>query len=164
MSSIVVSQRNQREFLFYLLGGTMVLFLLLMTALAVWYARPIIPPTKIVVGNVADFPPSDEPYFAGTEPYIILTNIEGQIYIFEPYLPYEGKRCRLLWRSDEGFFEDPCWAFARFGLDGEIVRTYLPSMRPMDRYAYEIDENGQIIMDISQIIEGQVAGELIGLD
>lgn len=167
MSATTVKGQNRQEVLFYLLGGTVVLFLLLLGSLAVWYGLPAVPSTKVTIGNVDEFPVRQTAYYV-REAAVWVSNTGEEIYVFAPTAPQVnwselwGDGCYYKWNEATGRFEDPCSGF-KFGLDGfALEESYGFTRDRLDQYRYEIRADGRIIVDFDEVILGEPQAKEIG--
>jgi hypothetical protein len=143
---------SKREKLFSLEIAALLLALISVIAGALWYAYP----RHIYhsIGNVADFPPSQEPYRIqindGAHAWVV--NTGSELIIFEEHVP-RPSGCAYLWVPMNHNFEDPCIG-AHFSLTGELI--YGPAMRDLDRYVYRInDYKIEMQTDQPPIIKGE---------
>jgi hypothetical protein len=111
--------------------------LLVMCAL-VWYMSPRLHP--IVIGSVADFPPSVNPYRVTTQEYMLYIVNTGDMLIALDARATADQypnmaRMNVIWVDANGRYEDPLTA-SRYTLMGDYL--YGPANRGLDRYETRI--------------------------
>lgn len=161
MSTIAYPKINRRESLYYLLAATVLLFVLTAAGLAIWYTLPIVQPTKVVVGNVADFDSAERPYLITDhmpEHRFWVVNTGAGVFAFLGKTPnwYWAETygaCSFAWNEATDRFEDPC-SGDKFALTGELIDASArgPIRTHLDQYAVSVTAEGQITVDLSTVI------------
>jgi hypothetical protein len=140
---------NRREFTYYFFFATLVVLGVALLVGVIWMLLPA--PNRTLVGDVADFPPSDQPYrvfINGSPLYVVSTGDE--LIALDPVVKKLAKSCRVVWVPINTRFEDPCWG-AKFDLRGNYLDG--PASRGLDQYPLRI-EKSQVWVDPSQTIPG----------
>jgi nitrite reductase/ring-hydroxylating ferredoxin subunit len=142
---------NQREFLMMSFFTTAVLLAITLLAALIWLLLPYQPLTT--VGEVADFPPSDQPYQTyNVDTPIFIVNTGGEIFAFSKRTPRpEPWDCWYTWNSASSQFIDPC-SGSKFALDGTLQEG--PAERGLDRYEVRM-RNGRLQINFNELILGQ---------
>ncbi|MCC7361335.1 MAG: hypothetical protein IT317_17750 [Anaerolineales bacterium] len=125
---------------------------LLVGVALVFYASALTLPGRRLVGRVADFPPSAEPYAvmdAGRVAFY-LVNLAGELLALEPDQPTRPAQCWARWDEVHQVYSDPCYG-ARYTLDGAWCDG--PAVRDLDRYAVEVN-NGRVWVYTDYVIAG----------
>lgn len=142
---------NRRELLMTSFLATAVLLAIALIAALIWLLLPYQPLTT--VGDLADFPPSDQPYQTynlDTPIYIVNTN--GEIFAFSKRTPApEPWDCNYAWVPANNEFTDPC-SGSKFALDGTLLEG--PAERGLDRYEVQV-VNGRLQINLNKLILGQ---------
>ena len=130
---------------------TAVLLAITLLAALIWLLLPYQPLTT--VGEVADFPPSDQPYQTyNVDTPIFIVNTGGEIFAFSKRTPRpEPWDCLYTWNSASSQFIDPC-SGSKFALDGTLQEG--PAERGLDRYEVRV-RNGRIQVNLNELILGQ---------
>jgi hypothetical protein len=140
--------RVSRSFLTFSLLTSLILFGLILSKLIFSYVYP--PKQEYLVGEISLFPPADHPYSIDeVNNRLYLVNTGKDTLIFH-WLTPGSAHCRYKWHDRERVFIDPCYG-TQFTLDGSYLTG--PPRRGLDRYAVRL-EAGQIIVDLSNIVEG----------
>jgi hypothetical protein len=140
--------RVTSSFLWISLLTSLIFFGCVLTVLIIRFATP--PEQEYLVGEISLFPPADYPYSIDeVNNRIYLVNTGKDILIFH-WLTPGSAHCRYKWHDRERVFIDPCYG-TQFTLDGSYLTG--PPRRGLDRYAVRL-EAGQIIVDLSNIVEG----------
>ncbi len=140
---------NRRELAYYFFFATLVVLGTALLVGAIWMLRPAL--NRALVGEVADFPPNDQPYRVfvhGSPLYVVSAG--GELMALYPVVKKAVRNCRVVWVPINMRFEDPCWG-AKFDLRGHYLSG--PASRGLDQYPLRI-EKGQIWVDLSQTIPG----------
>lgn len=104
--------------------------------------------SRIVAGQVAEFPPGNVRQIGAGQFYISHVEGEGLLALWHR-CTHLG--CTVPWREDEGQFNCPCHS-SFFNRTGEV--TGGPAPRPMDLFPIEIVD-GEVIVETGQPIERQ---------
>ncbi len=142
---------NRRELLTAAFLATAVLLIITLIAALVWLLLPY--QQLATVGNVADFPPSDQPYPSNyTDIPVFIVNTGNGIFAFSKRTPRpEPWDCIYAWVPANGEFTDPC-SGSKFALDGTLLEG--PAERGLDRYEVRV-QNGRIQINFDKLILGQ---------
>lgn len=133
---------NRREFSYYLLLATMVVFLVGLGTAATWYATPRIQTEWVHRLAVADYPPSEIPYSMQREGhYFWLVNRDGAFLALNPVSP-DGWGCFHAWNMPNMRFENPC-SGSKYGLDGSWVEGDVPL--GLGRYLVEVEGDRVVV-------------------
>jgi hypothetical protein len=140
---------HRREILSYLLILSALALTLGIGAALIQYLTPDRP--TVSIGSVSEYPPGAEPRWVavGTWQFWVV-NLDGEIVVFNPVSTLRSLPCRVKWTSNQRF-ESPCGG-EKFEIDG--TWAFGPAPRDMDRYGYTIDERGQIMVDVWDVILG----------
>ena len=106
----------------------------------------------VQVGNIADFPASEQPYILFDEQLIVI-NRGGNFQLFHPWATDEHPHkpgCELAWVAHEHYFGDPC-GYSRFNFEGQPL--YGLAKRDLDQFAFQIVD-GMLFYDPTSQIKG----------
>jgi hypothetical protein len=140
---------NRREFTYYFFFATLVVLGVALLVGVIWMLLPA--PHWALVGDVADFPPSDQPYrvFVNESPLYVVS-AGGELMVLNPTVKKLPKSCRVVWVPTNMRFEEPCWG-AKFDLRGNYLDG--PASRGLDQYPLKIEKD-RIWVDVSHTIPG----------
>lgn len=147
---MIWEKSNRRELAYHTLIGAMVLLIALATAATLWYLTPR--PRLVMIGNVKNFPPADDPYYIaqGDAVYLFIVNTGQEFIAFDARSTTTEERCRVKWVPINERFEDPCCG-SKFTLDGTYIEG--PAVRNLDRYPVTI-RGEQVWVNLSQPMLG----------
>lgn len=138
---------NRRELCLYLL--LIALFTLIGTLIWIGFRYALPQPKLVVVGNLADFPPSNEPYrYVNDKVDVYIVNTENKLFAFVPKTPNVWQ-CKVRWVSANQRFEEPCLG-AKFALTGAYL--FGPGVRGLDRYNVHVTATNQLVVDLAQVM------------
>jgi len=141
------NQLKLHEFCIYLLLIALFTFIGALVWIGLRYALP--PPKLELVGNLADFPPSNEPYHYTNEKVdIYIVNTENKVLALIPKTPSLWQ-CNVRWVSANKRFEEPCLG-AKFALTGAYL--FGPGARGLDRYPIRMTATNQLLVDLSKVM------------
>jgi hypothetical protein len=153
-----LSPLTRREVTFYFLFASLLLLAVALVGIVFWAVTP--PRNERPVGTLADFPPSDQPYYVGVGiTGVWLVNVNGELLALNPQLGTFGgrMRCNVHWILTNNRFEDPC-SGAKLRLDGiwlEPSTSFQPTHDPkgLERYKVEV-RNGEVWIDLAVVTPG----------
>lgn len=141
----------QREASYFLLFGTIILFILMLLGASYWMLLPR-DSLPVSIGRVDAYPPSERPYrIDEIDGWVV--NIDGELLVFHGVATYQwegsehGTPCLYAWNEPNMRFEDPCWG-SKYWLNGTVVES--PATRDLDRYAFRV-RGGEILVDTSTV-------------
>jgi len=148
--TVFVNRHQRQERMGYCLLAALFALLELAATVAFRYTLP--QPNLVLLGSVADFPPSPTPYrFLDERAIVYVVNTGKELLVFDPRTTHPTIRCEVIWYEPNHRFEDPC-----LGTKFDLVGNYLvgPAMRNLDRYALS-ESNGQLWVNLHQLQPGQ---------
>lgn len=142
---------NRRELLMTSFVAAAVLLAITLIAALIWLLLPYQQFTT--VGDVANFPPSDQPYRSNyTDTPVFIVNTGDEVLAFSKRTPRpEPWDCIYAWVPANSEFTDPC-SGSKFALDGTLLEG--PAERGLDRYEVRV-QNGRIQINFDNLILGQ---------
>ncbi|MFN8487640.1 MAG: hypothetical protein U0350_08625 [Caldilineaceae bacterium] len=141
------SRLKLRELCIYLL--LISLFTLIGTLMWIILRYALPQPKLVLVGNLADFPPSNEPYhYVNEKVDVYIVNTENKLLALIPQTPNLWQ-CNIRWVNANNRFEEPCLG-AKFALTGAYL--FGPGVRGLDRYPVRMTDTHQLLVDLSQVI------------
>jgi len=108
------------------------------------------PPTKYKAGSVDNFPLESVTLNKEQKVYIVRAK-EGYFFAVSAVCTHLG--CITNWKSEHGIIACPCHG-SKFSKEGKVIEG--PAPRPLPRFSMTLDEQGQIIVDKSQIVSDEV--------
>lgn len=139
MSDTEIKKMNRREFLAYMMAGSMGLLGIQTTGIALWYAVPIhyqqnIFVIKPVPTSLSRFSPTNmrSDTTKLSVPFWLSYSASGMVALHKEC---PARRCLYAWVNNNGRFECPC-SGSKFELDGTYIEG--PSPRSLDRYELKV--------------------------
>ena len=160
-----VEGEDRRYFLFLLLGSSLALgFVTLTATLGLWtlaFARFMFPnilmepPNKFKVGFTNDFPGGsvEEKYKPQFGVWVVNTEYKGHRQIFALKTVCTHLGCTPNWLEAEQKFKCPCHG-SGFYKDG--INFEGPAPRPLERYAIRVADDGQLEVDKSKTFQEEL--------
>jgi cytochrome b6-f complex iron-sulfur subunit len=108
------------------------------------------PSMKFKAGHVDNFLPGSVTFIKEQKVYIVRAK-EGYFYAVSAVCTHLG--CITNWKSERGIIACPCHG-SKFTVEGKVIEG--PAPRPLPRFLMTLDEQGQIIVDKSQIVSDKV--------
>ncbi len=108
------------------------------------------PSLKFKAGRVEIFPPESVTLNKEQKVYIVRAK-EGYFYSVSAVCTHLG--CITNWKSEQGIIACPCHG-SKFTKEGKVIEG--PAPRPLPRFSMSLDDQGQIIVDKSQIVSADV--------
>lgn len=107
------------------------------------------PPTTFKAGLPGSYPPGSVTLDKEQKVYIVRAP-EGYFYALSAVCTHLG--CITNWKPDEGIVACPCHG-SKFDREGRKIAG--PAPRPLVRFAMSLDEQGQLVIDKSVIVDEQ---------
>jgi cytochrome b6-f complex iron-sulfur subunit len=156
---------DRRSFLNYLFGSFLAVgFTSMASTFGLWtlgmarFMFPNIltePPSKFKVGFPSDFPPGsvEEKFKAQFGVWIVNTEVQGKREIFALRTVCTHLGCTPNWLEGEQKFKCPCHG-SGFYKDG--INFEGPAPRPLERYAIQLADDGQLEVDKSKLFQEEL--------
>ena len=126
----------------------------LLMAMRFFFPRTLFEPkTRFRIGPPSDFGYGVDTRFQQKHRIWVVRNAQG---IFVIYAKCTHLGCTPDWVEGENKFKCPCHGS---GYDSEGINFEGPAPRPMDRAKVELDAEGQIVVDASQLYQCPPGGE-----
>jgi len=140
---------TRREYAYYFFSATLTVLGAALLAGVFWMMLPA--SHRVFIGDVSDFPPSDQPYRVFIDRSLLyLVSTGDALVVLNPIIIRPTRSCRVVWVPVNARFEDPCWG-AKFDLHGNYLSG--PASRGMDQYPLRIKKN-QVWVDLLRTIPG----------
>lgn len=104
------------------------------------------PPTRFKAGKPDDFAAGSVTLDVEQKVFIVRAK-EGNFYALSAVCTHLG--CIVNWKPDLGIIACPCHG-SKFDLDGSKIAG--PAPRPLPRFAMQLDDQGQLVVDKSVIV------------
>jgi len=102
------------------------------------------PPRKFNAGKIEGYNPDSVTYIKEQNVFIV-RNKEGQFTALSAVCTHLG--CTTSWKSGQGIITCPCHG-SKYDKNGEVIDG--PAPKPLPKFAMALDENRQIIVDMSK--------------
>ncbi len=144
-TAMTVHRVTRREFLSYLWGATMALFVVEAGGVTFLYARPRFKAGEFggqfTLGRVGALPAHDTPPVSYTDGKFWLVNTEAGLLALYKVCTHLG--CLYGWSEAMKRFECPCHG-SKFRRDGAYIEG--PAPRDLDRFVIQlVDDRGQVV-------------------
>ncbi len=137
---------TRREFLNYVWGASMALFLVQFGGITWFFSMPRFREGEFggkISVRIADFPQTNQPPVANNPGKFWLVNVDQGIGTLYKICTHLG--CIYPWSDAAGIFACPCHG-SQFELNGKWIAG--PAPRDLDRFAFEIlDAGGNVLVD-----------------
>lgn len=108
------------------------------------------PPTRFKAGSPDLYPPGSVTLDKEQKVFIVRAS-EGYFYALSAVCTHLG--CITNWKPEENIVACPCHG-SKFNREGQKLEG--PAPRPLQRFAISLDEQGQLVVDKSQIVGDDV--------
>ena len=138
-----VQMLTRREFLYILLGASMLIAALVALLVSGWFALPRNEPVRVAS---AEDVPSSRPLRVPVETDLVvyLHRTDSEIIVWDARAPI-GSGCRIAWVMINDRFEDPC-SGAKWCIDGSIADRRFENARSLTRVRSEVSPSGDILI------------------
>jgi cytochrome b6-f complex iron-sulfur subunit len=108
------------------------------------------PPTRFKIGPPEYYPPGSVTLNKEHKVFIVRAK-EGYLYTLSAVCTHLG--CIANWRAEDGIVACPCHG-SKFDREGNVITG--PAPRPLPRFEMSLDDQGQLIVDKSIVVQQEV--------
>jgi cytochrome b6-f complex iron-sulfur subunit len=105
------------------------------------------PPTRFKIGPPEYYPPGSVTLNKEQKVFVVRAK-EGYFYVLSAVCTHLG--CIANWKAEDGIVACPCHG-SKFDRGGNVIAG--PAPRPLPRFAMSIDDQGQLVVDKSVIVD-----------
>ena len=105
------------------------------------------PPTRFKIGPPEYYPPGSVTLNKEQKVFVVRAK-EGYFYALSAVCTHLG--CIANWKAEDGIVACPCHG-SKFDRGGNVIAG--PAPRPLPRFAMSIDDQGQLVVDKSVIVD-----------
>jgi cytochrome b6-f complex iron-sulfur subunit len=108
------------------------------------------PPMRFKIGPPEYYPPGSVTLNKEQKVFIVRAK-EGYFYALSAVCTHLG--CIANWKAEEGIVACPCHG-SKFDREGNVIAG--PAPRPLPRFAMSLDDQGQLVVDKSIVVQEEV--------
>jgi cytochrome b6-f complex iron-sulfur subunit len=108
------------------------------------------PPMRFKIGPPEYYPPGSVTLNKEQKVFIVRAK-EGYFYALSAVCTHLG--CIANWKPEEGIVACPCHG-SKFDREGNVIAG--PAPRPLPRFAMSLDDQGQLVVDKSVVVQEEV--------